>query len=100
VGIGVEFLGLHPVPSVIFSFALLVVFSYTVNRLWVYAPVMGHGYAIPRFLIGVAIGFFLNAGIMYGMVEVLEVWYLWGLVGAAFVVPPVNFLVNYLWAFR
>ena len=100
VAIGVELLGFHPVASVSVAFTLLVAFSYTVNRTWVYAPERGHGYAIPRFFVGVAIGFLLNIGIMYGMVEVLDLWYAWGLVGAAVVVPPTNFLVNYLWAFR
>jgi putative flippase GtrA len=100
VAAGVELLGYHPVASVVVAFTLLVIFSYTVNRTWVYAPKRGHGYAIPRFLVGVAIGFLLNTGIMYGMVEVLDLWYIWGLVGAAVIVPPTNFLINYLWAFR
>ncbi len=100
VGLGVELVGLHPLTAVVLAFALSVVFSYSANRIWVYAPGRGHGYAVPRFLAGVALGAALNYGIMFGAVEVLDLWYGWGLAGAAFVVPPTNFLINYLWAFR
>ena len=100
VALFVEVAGLHPVASVVVAFFIIVIYTYLINRAWVYAPKEGHAYAIPRFLTVTAVGLFLNTGIMYLIVESLELWYVWGLVATTLVVPPTNFLLNYFWAFK
>lgn len=96
----VELVRLQPVTSVVLAFVVFEVYTYAVNRAWVYVPKQGHDYAVPRFLIVTAVSLGLNTGIMYVIVELLGMWYFWGLVATALVVPPTNFLLNYFWAFK
>ncbi len=96
----VEITHFHPVVCVVLAFILLMIYTYSLNRVWVYNASKGHGYAVPRFLTVTIIALLLNAGIMYIVVEVLHWWYFWGLVVAAGIVPPTNFLLNYYWAFK
>jgi putative flippase GtrA len=96
----VEIAGLHPVPSVVIAFLLMEIYAYVIFRVWVYAPKHGHAYALPRFLTVTVIALSLNTGIMYAIVEMLELWYFWGLIATTLVVPPTNFLLNYFWAFK
>jgi putative flippase GtrA len=100
VALFVEVAGLHPVASVVIAFIIMEIYTYLINRAWVYAPREGHAYAIPRFLAVTVVALSLNTGIMYLIVESLDLWYVWGLVATALVVPPTNFLLNYLWAFK
>ena len=100
VALCVEVAGLHPVASVVIAFIIMEIYTYLINRAWVYAPKEGHAYAIPRFLTVTVVALSLNTGIMYLIVESLELWYVWGLVATALVVPPTNFLLNYFWAFK
>lgn len=96
----VEILRAHAVHSSMIAFAILVVYTYIVSRVWVYSPTKEHSYSAPRFVVVTAVAFILNTSIMYLAVEVMHWWYLWGQLGAAFVIPPINFLLNYLWAFK
>jgi putative flippase GtrA len=96
----VELASLHPLVSVVLAYSVAVGYTYAINRLWVYASARSHFYALPRFLVVVVVAFALNAGIMFVAVEFMQWWYGWGLLIAALVVPPTNFLLNYYWAFR
>ena len=96
----VEIFKLHPVLSVVIAFIVFEVYTYASYRIWVYQSNREHGYAIPRFLFITLLTLFLNVGIMYLAVEILELWYIWGLVGTTLVVPPTNFILNYYWAFK
>jgi putative flippase GtrA len=96
----VELVGLHPVTSAVLAFIVLEVFVYWTNRLWVYRATQDHRYAIPRFVVVSLVGIVLNAALMYGVVEGLDLAYGWGLVATTLVVPPTNFLLNFLWAFK
>lgn len=100
VALFVELVELHPVTSVVIAFVLMELYTYLINRAWVYAPKEGHAYAIPRFLTVTVVALSLNTGIMYLLVESLALWYVWGLVATTLVVPPTNFFLNYFWAFR
>ena len=42
----------------------------------------------------------LNTAIMYVSVDVIGLWYIWGQISAAFILPPTNFMLNYFWAFK
>lgn len=96
----VELAGLHPVTSVMIAFIIMEIYTYLINRAWVYAPKEGHAYAIPRFLTVTVVALSLNTGIMYLIVESLDLWYVWGLLATTLIVPPTNFLMNYFWAFK
>ena len=100
VALFVELFKFHPVISVIFSFTLLEVYTYIINRVWVYNATIRHISAIPRFIIVTIIALLLNIGIMYFVVELMEWNYIWGLFIGACIIPPTNFLLNYYWAFK
>ena len=75
----------------IFSFLLNVRFtfqsSFTQQKLW-------------RFLCVSFIGFVLNFILIFGTVHILSFHYLVGEVVTIFVIPLVNFLLNYYWTFQ
>ena len=96
----VEIGGLHPITSVIVSSLLLDVYTYALSRSWVYEPTMTHSYAVPRFVFVIVLALALNAGIMHLAVNILNLWYVWGLALATLIVPTTNFLLSYYWAFR
>ena len=100
VAILVEIFGLHPVPSVMVAVVIEVLYKYIISRGWVYQPDRTNSYTIPRFLVVVIISLLLNTGIMYFAVEIIQLWYVWGLLSTAFIVPPTNFLLNFYWTFR
>lgn len=96
----VEFLHFHPVLAVLCSTLMVIIYTYAINRLWVYNSTHNHSYAIPRYFVVVLLALGLNSGIMYVVVELIEVWYVYGLFISVLIVPPTNFLLNYYWAFK
>ena len=100
VAILVELFNLDPVLSVAISFVLLELYTYLINRIWVYESRRTHGYAMPRFLIVAIVALSLNTGVMHLVVDIASLWYGWGLLLTVLLVPPTNFLLNYYWAFK
>jgi putative flippase GtrA len=100
VSLQVELFKLHPVLATCMAFLLMEIFLYLINRLWVYQSTGGHGAAIARYLVVIAVALGLNSGIMALTVDVLGLWYVWGLIGTTLILPPTNFLLNFYWAFR
>ena len=96
----VELLSIHPVVATVIATLILDLYTYVISRVWVYNATRDHGYAVPRFIAILVIALALNAGIMFLTVEILDLWYVWGLVLATVVVPATNFLLSYFWAFR
>ena len=96
----VELLHVDPVTSAAAATALVVATSYLVNRRWVFASDRAHASALPRFVAASLLSLAINAGLMHLVVRVLGGWYVLGLVLATLVVPPTNFVLNYLWCFR
>jgi putative flippase GtrA len=96
----VEVADADPVPAAGAATVLVVVTSYMVNRGWVFDTDRSHASAFPRFLAASALSIALNTGLMYLSVHVLGWRYVAGLVLATVVVPPTNFVINYLWCFR
>jgi putative flippase GtrA len=96
----VELAGVRPVPAAGVATVLVITASYVVNRGWVFGTDRSHASAFPRFLTASALSIVLNTGLMYLSVDVLGWWYAAGLVLATVVVPPTNFVINFLWCFR
>lgn len=96
----VEVGALSPVWAAAAATGVVIVFSYLVNRAWIFRTDRSHSSAFSRFVLASGIGMALNTGLMYLAVHVLG-WHYWvGLALATAVVPPTNFLVNQFWAFR
>lgn len=96
----VEWMGFAPVTSAIVATTIVIVTSYLINRRFVFETDRPHGSAFARFTVASLIGIALNAGLMHLATQVLAWPYLAGAALATIVVPPLNFVVNYLWSFR
>jgi putative flippase GtrA len=96
----VEKMAVSPVLSVIISYSVLALYTYLVNRRWVYDASSEHLPTILRFIALLMLGYVLNTGIMYFVTESLAQSYLWGLVAAGAIVPATNFAISYLWVFK
>jgi putative flippase GtrA len=95
----VELVGLAAVPASIAATVVVIVTSYLVNRRWVFDTTRSHTSAFTRFVAASGLSFALNAGLMHLAVAVLGWPYLAGAALTAVVVPPINFVINYFWAF-
>jgi putative flippase GtrA len=96
----VEVAVVGPVAAAAAATGLVIVSSYVVNRTWVFDARRTHGAAVWRFLVASAFSMVLNAGLMYLSVQVLRWWYVAGLLLTTAVVPPTNFVINYVWCFQ
>lgn len=96
----VELIDVYPVYAVIYAFMISVVYSYVVNKVWVYNSESAFNQIFPRFITVILLSLALNAGIMYLVIELFKGSYIIGLLLTVFVVPPTNFLLNYYWAFK
>jgi len=96
----VEVVNVHPVVGATFSLVYLELYTYVIDRGWVYRSTLNHRTSIPRFLVVSIVALLLNAGVMYIAVEIMKWSYIWGLVATVLIVPPTNFLLNFYWAFK
>lgn len=96
----VELAGLAPVPAAVLGTLVVTITSYIVNRRWVFHTTRTHASAFLRFALATVLSIVLNAGLMHLATATLDWSYLAGAALTTVVVPPVNFVVNYLWAFR
>ncbi len=96
----VEKMAVSPVLSVIISYSVLALYTYLVNRRWVYDTSSEHLPTILRFLVLLMLGYFLNTSIMYVATEILAQSYLWGLFASVAILPATNFAIGYLWVFK
>ena len=96
----VERVGVAPVPAAVVATMIVIVSSYIINRIFVFNTNRAHSSAFARFVVASLLGIALNAGLMYLATRVLAWPYIAGAVLTTAVVPPLNFLVNYFWAFR
>ena len=96
----VEVARVGPVAAAATATVVVIAASYVMNRGWVFDTDRSHASAFTRFLAASALSLILNTGLMYLSVRVLAWRYVAGLVLATTVVPPTNFVINYLWCFR
>jgi putative flippase GtrA len=95
----VEFYNKEPVNSSAISFVIMTVFSFLLNMKYTF----GGDYSFKklfRFFIVSFIGFMLNYGIMYSVVELLSLHYSIGELVTILVIPLVNFTLNNYWTFN
>lgn len=96
----VELVHLPAVPAAAVATLVVMVTSYAVNRAWVFDASRPHTSSFPRFAGATGLSILLNTGLMHAAVAVLGWPYLAGVVLTTAIVPPVNFVVNYLWSFK
>lgn len=96
----VELLHLPAVPSAAIATLVVMVTSYAVNRVWVFDASRPHTSSFPRFGAATVLSIALNTGLMHVAVTILAWPYLAGVILTTASVPPVNFVVNYLWSFK
>lgn len=90
----------EPVPAALAGTVATILFSYAVNRAWIFPTNRSHTSAFTRFVVASGVGLGLNTGLMHLATQTLG-WPYWaGLAMATLIVPPTNFLINQYWAFR
>ena len=96
----VEWLHVRPVPAAVAATVVVIVTSYVINRVFVFETSRAHASAFTRFVLASLLGIALNAGLMHLATAILGWPYPVGAALTVVVVPPLNFAVNYFWAFR
>jgi len=96
----VEILGFQPTLGSIVGFLCVILIVYLPNHCWVFESTRAHHSSFPRFVIVSGIGLLGSTVAMYGAVNIIGLNYMWGVLGATAVVPPVNFILNSYWTFR
>jgi putative flippase GtrA len=96
----VEVAGRRPVIASTIGFVASIAVSYLLQRRWVFRSQVANRLAIPRFLTVTAVGFLLNASILWIGTEVLDVHYAPVQLVALVAIPVSNYLLNSLWTFR
>jgi putative flippase GtrA len=74
--------------------------KYPLNYWWIFHSRQRHAVALPRFAIGLAIGFALNAIILAILLQTLDVHYMVSQVLTTGVVLFANYAIARLWIFR
>ena len=96
----VEIALLAPVPATVVATLVVMLTSYVVNRVFVFDTDRSHASSFIRFAVASILNTGLNAGLMYLIVAIFKWPYIAGTLLTTVIVPPINFVVNYLWAFR
>ena len=96
----VEWVRMNPVPAAAVATVGVTVLSYILNRQWVFDTQLSHASAFGRFVAASVLGLGINTGLMWVAVDLMAWPYVSGLALATLVVPPTNFVINYLWCFR
>jgi putative flippase GtrA len=96
----VEALHMKPVPASTLGFILVLVVSYILNYKWTF-QVQSQGWKpVLKYIVVSGTGLFLNTGIIYITVDLLQWHYLIGQCFVIVIVPLSNFLFNYYWTFQ
>jgi putative flippase GtrA len=95
----VELFGRDPVFGSSLSFAIMTYISFLLNRKFTFDSDFSYNQLV-RFLVVSAIGFTLNFGIMYVVVNIFSLPYLIGELITTMVIPIINFILNNYWTFK
>ncbi|WP_108672335.1 GtrA family protein [Peribacillus acanthi] len=95
----VELLLMEPIMGSAFSFLIMTVFSFFLNKKYTFKSDFSNQKLV-RFFIVSGIGFMLNFVIMYSIVSLLSYHYFLGELATILVIPLVNFLLNNYWTFK
>lgn len=96
----VEVFLFDPVVGSSIAFVAVVIISYYLNYNWTFKAKNNHLTALARYVAVCLIGFGLNAGIMFAVVELFQLWYVLGQIISVVVIPISNFILNSRWAFK
>jgi putative flippase GtrA len=96
----VEAMSVRPVVASAIGFLVSILVSYTLQRCWVFDSPTPMWVSLPRFLAVIAVGFALNAAVMFAGTEVFDLHYLWPQALVFLLVPLSNYSLNTLWTFR
>lgn len=95
----VEWAALPPLLATSLAFCWVVLQSYWLNRNWVFQSDSRHVSSLPKFVIASLLGLTANFGLMYLMIEVLDLWYMAAQIVTILVIPPMNYLLYRYWTF-
>lgn len=92
-----EFIGLHYLISAAIAFMGALAFNYILSVNWIFRGGRGKGInGVLTFSVLSVIGLILNQLILYATVEVINLYYLWAKIIAAFIVMIYNFITRKL----
>ncbi len=97
---GVEWLGLDSTLASSIGFVAAVSFNYFMHHSWTFERRATHGRAMWRYLVMVACGFVINAGLMFAGVNWTDWHYLLVQTLVFVVVISWNIAMSSLWVFR
>lgn len=95
----VELVGLPVLLATSLSFVIVTVENYLLHRGWTFRSASAHAVAFPKFVFMTAVGFCLNAGIMFAGVALLALHYLLAQTVSIAAVVTWNVLLCAFWIF-
>ncbi|MEC9361688.1 MAG: GtrA family protein [Pseudomonadota bacterium] len=98
--VGVEGLGMTPVPASVVAYGLSAIANYALNRRLTFRSTQRHRVALPRFAAVSGAGLIINTLIMYVGTTMMNGHYLVVQILATAVVLLWNYLGSYLWTFH
>lgn len=82
------------------GFLVTLAVSFYLNSRWTFGAGGDSAYVLVKYCLVSCSGLLLNTVIMYSSTVLLDMHYLLGLTLVVLIIPPTNFLLNLLWAFR
>lgn len=98
--LGVEVVGMDPVPTNGVAFACAVCVTYLGQSLWVFRVRTHSLRQVQKFLFSAGAGFVANLALMALITGVLDLHYLIGFATVTVIVPLCTFLTNKFWVFK
>lgn len=95
----VELFDKDPIFASTFSFIIMTYISFLLNKKFTFGSDFSYNQLL-RFLVVSAIGFILNFGIMYLVVNILSLHYVIGELITTLIIPIINFILNNYWTFK
>jgi len=95
----VEYFAIPPVTANFFAFLASLLGSFGLNHRYTFRSRLHWKKTLPKYIITILIGFFLNQSIMWISVEKAGISYLYGFLFVTIAVPVSNFLLHKFWTF-
>lgn len=95
----VELFDKGPIFASTLSFIIMTYISFLLNKKYTFGNNFSYN-QLWRFLVVSAIGFTLNFGIMYLVVNILSLHYVIGELITTLIIPIINFILNNYWTFK
>jgi putative flippase GtrA len=95
----VEHFDKDPIFASTLSFIIMTYISFLLNKKYTFGSHFSYNQLL-RFLVVSAIGFTLNFGIMYLVVNILSLHYVIGELITTLIIPIINFILNNYWTFK